>query len=49
MKIPGRNDFILHDSKGFEGGSGEELEDVQRFVRERVEEDDIRKQLHVIW
>ncbi|KAK5121572.1 hypothetical protein LTR85_004744 [Meristemomyces frigidus] len=49
IKIPGREDFILHDSKGFEGGSSAQLDAVEEFVRERVEEHDLGKQLHVIW
>lgn len=40
---------MIHDSNGFEGGSEVELQDIQEIFKERVDEDDLKKQLHVIW
>ena len=49
VQIPGRNDFILHDSRGFEAGSEEEFDVVEAFINERIDQEDLAKQLHVIW
>ncbi|KAF9461184.1 hypothetical protein BDZ94DRAFT_1196695 [Collybia nuda] len=41
--------FIFHDSRGFEAGGSDELQNVKRFVSERSKERKLVNQVHVIW
>ncbi|KAF8800667.1 hypothetical protein BYT27DRAFT_7148549 [Phlegmacium glaucopus] len=41
--------FIFHDSRGFEAGSKEELEDVLSFIHEKAKSNEVMDQIHVIW
>ncbi|KAF7343546.1 GTP-binding protein [Mycena sanguinolenta] len=41
--------FIFHDSRGFEGGSADEIQKVIAFIRERGETTELSEQLHAIW
>jgi hypothetical protein len=41
--------YVFHDSRGFEGGSEDELKTVQDFVRLRSEERRLKDRLHAIW
>ncbi|KAF8814398.1 hypothetical protein BYT27DRAFT_6334201 [Phlegmacium glaucopus] len=41
--------FIFHDSRGFEAGSEEELEDVLSFIHEKAKSNEVMDQIHVIW
>ncbi|KAF7343551.1 GTP-binding protein [Mycena sanguinolenta] len=41
--------FIFHDSRGFEGGSADEIEKVTYFIRKRAATRELSKQLHAIW
>jgi predicted GTPase len=42
--------FILHDSQGFEHGSLEKLEVVEKFIREKCDESlESEDRLHAIW
>jgi hypothetical protein len=41
--------YVFHDSRGFEGGSEDELKIVQDFVRRRSQERRLKDQLHAIW
>jgi len=41
--------YVFHDSRGFEGGSADELKTVQDFVRRRSQESRLRDRLHAIW
>ncbi|KAF7343577.1 GTP-binding protein [Mycena sanguinolenta] len=41
--------FIFHDSRGFEGGSVDEIEKVTDFIEYRAKTDELSKQLHAIW
>jgi hypothetical protein len=41
--------FVLHDSRGFEGGDISNLEIVQNFIKSRSELRDLKDQLHAIW
>jgi len=43
--------YVFHDSRGIESGSEEELEVVQKFVREKSREGpgQLKDRLHVIW
>jgi hypothetical protein len=44
-----RPDLIIHDSGGFEAGGDHELEAVERFLRDKSNEIEINKRLHIIW
>jgi hypothetical protein len=44
-----QNGCILHDSRGFEAGSEEELQIVQNFVRRKSQEVLLGDRLHAIW
>jgi hypothetical protein len=41
--------YVFHDSRGFEGGSEDELKAVQDFVRQRSRERLLKSRLHAIW
>ncbi|KAJ6484717.1 hypothetical protein C8R45DRAFT_999099 [Mycena sanguinolenta] len=41
--------FIFHDSRGFEGGSADEIQKVTAFIEERAKTRELAKQLHAIW
>ncbi|KZP26019.1 GTP-binding protein [Athelia psychrophila] len=41
--------FIFHDSRGFECGSVDETETVQRFLSERAHAGELKNQLHAVW
>jgi len=41
--------YVFHDSRGFEGGSEDELKAVQDFVRQRSQERLLKDRLHAIW
>jgi hypothetical protein len=43
------NGYVFHDSRGFEGGSEDELKAVQNFVRQRSRERLLNRRLHAIW
>ena len=43
------NGYVFHDSRGFEGGSEDELKAVQNFVRQRSRERLLKSRLHAIW
>ena len=46
---PQNNRLILHDSRGFEPGEGDNYDVVKDFIKKRKNEPDIRNQLHAIW
>jgi len=41
--------FVLHDSKGFEPGEVGTLETVQSFIQKREKMTEIRDKLHAVW
>ncbi|KAF7343613.1 GTP-binding protein [Mycena sanguinolenta] len=41
--------FIFHDSRGFEGGSADEIQKVTTFIEERAGTTELAEQLHTIW
>jgi hypothetical protein len=41
--------YVFYDSRGFEGGSEDELKTVQDFVRRRSQERLLKDRLHAIW
>ena len=41
--------YIFHDSRGFEAGSKDELEKVQKFVKSKSQQKRLRDRLHAIW
>ncbi|KAF7969975.1 hypothetical protein HWV62_25460 [Athelia sp. TMB] len=41
--------YVFHDSRGFESGGREELDDVKAFISARSQEPEARDQLHAIW
>jgi len=41
--------YVFHDSRGFEGGSEDELKAVQDFVRQRSQKKRLKDRLHAIW
>jgi hypothetical protein len=48
ITYPGNN-FIFHDSQGFESGGNKELIDVWNFIEKRSAMTALRDQLHAIW
>jgi predicted GTPase len=48
--ISGDNDqFVLHDSQGFEPGEDDNLEIVKNFIQSRSAMPDIKDNIHAIW
>ncbi|KAF7343584.1 GTP-binding protein [Mycena sanguinolenta] len=41
--------FIFHDSRGFEGGSADEIHKVTTFIKERAKTFELSEQIHAIW
>ncbi|KAJ6484733.1 GTP-binding protein [Mycena sanguinolenta] len=41
--------FIFHDSRGFEGGSADEIQKVIAFIERRAKTRELSRQLHAIW
>ncbi|KZP09920.1 hypothetical protein FIBSPDRAFT_963586 [Athelia psychrophila] len=41
--------FIFHDSRGFESGGAQELEDVKAFISARSDSIELEDQIHAIW
>jgi hypothetical protein len=49
LVFSGHDGYVFHDSRGFEGGSEDELKIVQDFVRRRSQEKRLKDRLHAIW
>jgi len=49
LMFSSHNGYVFHDSRGFEGGSEDELKAVQDFVRQRSREGRLKDRLHAIW
>jgi len=49
LMFSSHNGYVFHDSRGFEGGSEDELKAVQDFVRQRSRERLLNRRLHAIW
>lgn len=45
----GRKDLVIHDSGGFEAAGVEEFSVIEEFIKEKSEETELDKRLHVIW
>ncbi|KAJ7230010.1 GTP-binding protein [Mycena pura] len=41
--------FVFHDSRGFESGSVDEVDNVKTFIAERAASHELSEQLHAIW
>ncbi|KAF7343565.1 GTP-binding protein [Mycena sanguinolenta] len=41
--------LVFHDSRGFEGGSADEIQKVTDFIEYRAKTNELSKQLHAIW
>ncbi|KZP32298.1 hypothetical protein FIBSPDRAFT_812576 [Athelia psychrophila] len=41
--------FIFHDSRGFEAGGAQELDDVKAFISARSDSRELEDQIHAIW
>jgi len=41
--------FVLHDSKGFEAGEADNLRRVKDIIKKRNDMPDIKDKLHAIW
>jgi hypothetical protein len=41
--------FVFHDSRGFEAGGANELDDVKEFIKQRAKEKKLQDQIHAIW
>jgi len=41
--------LVLHDSRGFEPGEVDTVETVERFIKDRGEQHDIKDRLHAVW
>ncbi|KIK38642.1 hypothetical protein CY34DRAFT_90608, partial [Suillus luteus UH-Slu-Lm8-n1] len=46
---PQNDRFVLHDSKGFEPGSEDNLKTVRDFIDQRRAKPDLKDQLHAVW
>ncbi|KAG2746346.1 hypothetical protein P692DRAFT_20836147 [Suillus brevipes Sb2] len=46
---PQNDRFVLHDSKGFEPGSEDNLKTVRDFIDQRRANPDLKDQLHAVW
>jgi hypothetical protein len=46
---PQNDRFVLHDSKGFEPGSEDNLQTVRDFIDQRRAKPDLKDQLHAVW
>ncbi len=44
-----RRDLIIHDSRGFEAGDESQIDEVEKFVREKSSRTRMEDRLHVIW
>ena len=49
MVFQSNQDFIFHDSRGFEAGSIDEFQKMKDFVAERAGTPFLKKRIHVIW
>ncbi|KZP26036.1 hypothetical protein FIBSPDRAFT_887698 [Athelia psychrophila] len=49
MVFKSNPNFIFHDSRGFECGSVDETETVQRFLSKRASATELKDQLHAVW
>jgi hypothetical protein len=50
ITFPGKNeDIILHDSGGFEAGGTDGMEEIKRFIKDRMSQAKLADQLHCIW
>jgi hypothetical protein len=49
VTFDGRPDLIIHDSRGFEAGSGSETRAIEEFLSEKAREIDLSKRVHIIW
>ena len=49
LVFPNHDDYIFHDSRGFEAGSEHELKIFQEFVLRKLREKRLKKRLHAIW
>lgn len=45
----GRPDLIVHDSGGFEAGADDEFQEIEAFLKEKSEEQNILARVHIIW
>ena len=41
--------YVFHDSRGFEAGSKDELDTIQKFVKRKSQQKLLRERLHAIW
>ncbi|KAJ7193864.1 GTP-binding protein [Mycena pura] len=41
--------FVFHDSRGFESGSVDEVDNVKKFIAKRAASNELSEQLHAIW
>ncbi|KZP30056.1 hypothetical protein FIBSPDRAFT_815256 [Athelia psychrophila] len=47
--FPSNPGFIFHDSRGFESGGAQELEDAKAFISARSGSTSMEDQIHVVW
>jgi hypothetical protein len=43
------NRFVLHDSRGFEGGEVDNFKLVEEFIKERMRMPQLKDKLHAVW
>lgn len=44
-----RDDFVIHDSGGFEAAGEEEFKVIEEFIKQKSVEMELEKRLHAIW
>ena len=50
ITFPGQNEnIILHDSGGFEAGDVDGLEEIRKFIKDRLTKTTFADRLHCIW
>ncbi|KAN0124046.1 hypothetical protein V8E52_002536, partial [Russula decolorans] len=49
FQYPTAHGFVFHDSRGFEAGGANELDNVKEFINRRAKRDLLKDQLHAIW
>ncbi|KAG8941654.1 hypothetical protein FRC03_004252 [Tulasnella sp. 419] len=47
--FPSNPRLIFHDSRGFEAGSSDEIDEVRSFIADRSNRIELKDRLHVIW
>ena len=47
--LKSNENFVFHDSPGFEAGRQDEFDKMKNFITERANTTFLKKQIHVVW